>query len=71
MIDDTPPYHETARVSTGEGTGLNDYGAGYRGFSADSPLVMAGLDPAIHVFGATEKSWMPGPSPGMTQSSRA
>ncbi len=30
--------------------------------------VMAGLDPAIHVFGFHRgmKSWMPGPSPGMT-----
>ena len=29
--------------------------------------VMAGLVPAIHVFGAAErKTWMPGTSPGMT-----
>jgi hypothetical protein len=27
--------------------------------------VMAGLVPAIHVLNA-EKTWMPGPSPGMT-----
>jgi len=30
-------------------------------------IVMAGLGPAIHVFVASPgKSWMPGPSPGMT-----
>jgi hypothetical protein len=28
---------------------------------------MAGLDPAIHVFG-TLKTWMPGTRPGMTKS---
>jgi len=27
---------------------------------------MAGLDPAIHVLLAARKTWMPGPSPGMT-----
>jgi hypothetical protein len=33
---------------------------------------MAGLDPAIHVFPAREKSktWMPGSSPGMTSFNR-
>ena len=33
-----------------------------------SLLVMAGLDPAIHVFGGGghERTWMPGTSPGMT-----
>jgi hypothetical protein len=31
-------------------------------------FVMAGLDPAIHVFlfGYAVKTWMPGTSPGMT-----
>jgi hypothetical protein len=29
-------------------------------------IVMAGLDPAIHVFLASPKTWMPGTSPGMT-----
>jgi hypothetical protein len=31
-------------------------------------LVMAGLDPAIHVFALCRRSktWMPGSSPGMT-----
>jgi hypothetical protein len=31
-------------------------------------FVMAGLDPAIHVFscGSSVKTWMPGTSPGMT-----
>jgi hypothetical protein len=29
-------------------------------------LVMAGLDPAIHDFLWSEKTWMPGTSPGMT-----
>ena len=29
---------------------------------------MAGLDPAIHVFASTgTRTWMPGPSPGMTK----
>jgi len=28
---------------------------------------MAGLDPAIHLFFADGKSWMPGTSPGMTK----
>jgi hypothetical protein len=29
---------------------------------------MAGLDPAIHVFGFDElKTWMPGTRPGMTE----
>jgi len=28
--------------------------------------VMAGLDPAIHVFHAARRTWMPGTSPGMT-----
>jgi hypothetical protein len=27
---------------------------------------MAGLDPAIHVFGSKSKAWMPGTGPGMT-----
>jgi hypothetical protein len=31
---------------------------------------MAGLDPAIHAFlAAIAKTWMPGPSPGMTKKS--
>jgi len=35
--------------------------------SADPPLiVMAGLDPAIHVFLSSSKTWMPGTRPGMT-----
>jgi hypothetical protein len=36
--------------------------------AADFQLfVMAGLDPAIHVFAAVAlKTWMPGTSPGMT-----
>jgi hypothetical protein len=29
---------------------------------------MAGLVPAIHVFSAAQKTWMPGTSPGMTAS---
>jgi hypothetical protein len=29
--------------------------------------VMAGLVPAIHVFVAQMKSWMPGTRPGMTK----
>jgi hypothetical protein len=29
-------------------------------------LVMAGLVPAIHVFDAAPKTWMPGKGPGMT-----
>jgi len=29
-------------------------------------LVMAGLVPAIHVFVAARKAWMPGTRPGMT-----
>jgi hypothetical protein len=29
-------------------------------------FVMAGLDPAIHVFYDGRVSWMPGSSPGMT-----
>src|ERR1700737_3329665 len=35
----------------------------------DSFFVMAGLDPAIHVFLALNlaKTWMPGTSPGMTR----
>jgi hypothetical protein len=28
---------------------------------------MAGLVPAIHVFNAESKTWMPGTSPGMTE----
>jgi hypothetical protein len=28
---------------------------------------MAGLVPAIHVFAATGKAWMPGTRPGMTK----
>ena len=32
----------------------------------DSLFVMAGLDPAIHVFLAVAKTWMPGTRPGMT-----
>jgi len=33
-----------------------------------SPLVMAGLDPAIHVFATpARRTWMPGTSPGMTE----
>ena len=32
-------------------------------------FVMAGLDPAIHVFSpATRKTWTPGTSPGVTGS---
>lgn len=27
---------------------------------------MAGVGPAIHVFAAAQKAWMPGTSPGMT-----
>jgi hypothetical protein len=30
--------------------------------------VMAGLDPAIHVFLGQAKTWMPGTRPGMTNS---
>ena len=30
--------------------------------------VMAGLVPAIHVFGSVVKTWMPGTRPGMTNS---
>jgi hypothetical protein len=30
------------------------------------PFVMAGLVPAIHVFGTAEKTWMPGTRQGMT-----
>jgi hypothetical protein len=29
-------------------------------------LVMAGLDPAIHVFPSAVKTWTPGTSPGVT-----
>jgi hypothetical protein len=29
--------------------------------------VMAGLVPAIHVFAARRKTWMPGTRPGMTK----
>jgi hypothetical protein len=29
---------------------------------------MAGLDPAIHVFLSSSKTWMPGTRPGMTSS---
>ena len=29
---------------------------------------MRGLDPRIHVFGATDKAWMAGTSPAMTSS---
>ena len=36
-----------------------------RGDDGVLTFVMAGLDPAIHVFLAA-KSWMPGTSPGMT-----
>jgi hypothetical protein len=34
-----------------------------------SCVVMAGLVPAIHVFGSSKegKTWMPGTSPGMTE----
>ena len=28
---------------------------------------MAGFVPAIHVFGVTGKTWMPGTRPGMTE----
>jgi hypothetical protein len=36
-----------------------------------SAFVMAGLDPAIHVFGPKAiKSWMPGTRPGMTRLAR-
>ncbi len=28
-------------------------------------IVMAGLDPAIHVFSSASKAWMPGTSPSM------
>ncbi|MFN3399550.1 MAG: hypothetical protein ACK4Z4_04350, partial [Ferrovibrio sp.] len=39
------------------------------GYRACIPTtVMAGLVPAIHVFtAATNKAWMPGTGPGMTQ----
>src|SRR6266540_2393355 len=39
----------------------------------DSPRVMAGLVPAIHVFGVAcmFKTWMPGTSPGMTRRNAA
>ena len=30
-------------------------------------VVMAGLDPAIHVLATARKAWMPGTSPGMTR----
>jgi hypothetical protein len=32
-------------------------------------FVMAGLDPAIHVFSSTtlQKTWMPGTSPGVAK----
>jgi hypothetical protein len=30
-------------------------------------VVMAGLDPAIHVLATVRKAWMPGSSPGMTR----
>jgi hypothetical protein len=32
----------------------------------DLIIVMAGLVPAIHVFGVGRKTWMPGTRPGMT-----
>jgi hypothetical protein len=36
-----------------------------------SNLVMAGLDPAIHVFVSPQtKTWMPGTRPGMTEEER-
>jgi hypothetical protein len=37
--------------------------------SDDSPLVIAGLDPAIHLFSCEfcEDGWTPGSSPGMTK----
>jgi hypothetical protein len=40
--------------------------------SADEVLlfVMAGLVPAIHVFFADPKTWMPGTRPGMTKEGR-
>jgi hypothetical protein len=34
-------------------------------FQRGTLIVMAGLDPAIHVFGRV-KAWIPGTSPGMT-----
>ena len=30
-------------------------------------IVMAGLDPAIHVFLSESKTWTPGTSPGVTE----
>jgi hypothetical protein len=30
-------------------------------------IVMAGLDPAIHVFGSGRQTWMPATSAGMTK----
>ena len=37
------------------------------GREGNTPHVMAGLEPAIHVFAAqSRKAWIPGPSPGMT-----
>ncbi|MEA2994359.1 MAG: hypothetical protein QOD40_3279 [Alphaproteobacteria bacterium] len=35
-------------------------------FPAHSMRVMAGLVPAIHVFAASSKTWMPATSAGMT-----
>jgi hypothetical protein len=38
----------------------------YSGKGGQNDAVMAGLGPAIHVFIAASKSWMPGTGPGMT-----
>lgn len=38
--------------------------------SGNSNSVMAGLDPAIHLFARRERRWMPGSGPGMTQRGR-
>lgn len=35
-------------------------------WSKPRPIVMAGLDPAIHVFLRVGQTWMPGSRPGMT-----
>jgi hypothetical protein len=37
-----------------------------KSFPPEFALVMAGLVPAIHVFLANGKTWMPGTRPGMT-----
>jgi hypothetical protein len=43
--------------------------SGPTGTGLDPQIVMAGLVPAIHVFLRAEtKTWMPGTSPGMTNS---